>query len=254
MFIAALLALLAVPVLAPAARADDVAVAVAANFLEPLKGLQDGFTKATGHKLKISPGSTGELYNQIKNGAPFDVFLAADQKRPQALEEEGLAVQGSRFTYAIGKLVLWSADSKLIQGDGTEILKANQFRQLSIANPKTAPYGAAAVEALTKLGLYETLEPKLVQGQSISQAYQFVALGSAELGFVALSQIRSITPGEASPGSAWVVPQELYTPLLQDAVLLERGAENPAATALIDYLKSAEGKAAIEAYGYGISP
>lgn len=234
------------------ARAGEVAVAVAANFLEPLKGLQEGFARATGHELRISAGSTGELYTQIKNGAPFDVFLAADQKRPQALEDEALAVKGSRFTYAIGKLLLWSAEGNLIKGDGTAVLKAAAFRRLAIANPKTAPYGEAALNVLNKLGLYQALEAKLVQGQSLSQTYQFVALGAAELGFVALSQVRAIIPGEAPPGSSWLVPQDLYDPILQDAVLLERGAENAAARALIDYLKGPEARAGIETLGYGV--
>lgn len=236
------------------AHADEVAVAVAANFLEPLKGLQEGFAEATGHQLRISAGSTGELYTQIKNGAPFDVFLSADQKRPAALEDEGLAVKGGRFTYAIGRLVLWSADGSLIKGDGPAVLKAGAFRHLALANPKTAPYGEAALNVLNRLGLYQALEPKLVQGQSLAQTYQFVALGTAELGFVALSQVRAIGPGGASPGSSWLVPEDLYDPILQDAVLLQHGANNAAAQALIDYLKGPEARAAIEAHGYGVSP
>ena len=244
----------AAPSYSEIARADTVAVAVAANFLEPIKDLQDGFTKTTGHQIKISGGSTGELYTQIKNGAPFDVFLAADQKRPQLLVDEGLAVEGSRFTYAIGKLVLWSADSDLLKGDGPAVLKAGQFRQLAIANPKTAPYGEAAITVLRKLGLYDAIAPRIVQGQSLTQTYQFVALGSAELGFVAAAQIRAVTPGEAPPGSSWMVPQELYDPILQDAVLLERGADNPAAIALVNYLKSVAVRDAIEGYGYGVTP
>lgn len=233
-----------------AVRADEVSVAVAANFLAPLKTVKAAFEMATGHRLKISSGSTGELYTQIKNGAPFDVFLAADQKRPQLAEEEGLAIEGSRFTYAIGRLVLWSADRNRIADGGVAALKAGEFRQLAIANPKTAPYGEAAIQALTKLGLYDTLLPKIVQGQSLSQTYQFIALGSAELGFVALSQVRAIdvTGGEA--GSQWLVPQELYNPILQDAVQLKRSAPNNAITSFLDFLKSPDGRGIIEAGGY----
>ena len=231
---------------ATASRADGVAVAVAANFLEPMKALQEGFAAKTGHRLKISGGSTGELYSQIKNGAPFDVFLAADQRRPQTLEGEGLAVEGSRFTYSIGKLVLWSADPDQIGADGAAVLKAGEFRQLAIANPKTAPYGAAAVEALKALDLYDALEPKLVQGQSISQTYQFVATGNAELGFIALSQVVG-----GSEGSRWEVPGELYEPIRQDAVLLTKGADSAAAKAFVGFLKGPDAAPIIAKYGYG---
>lgn len=239
---------LAYVLLGRAAAAEEAALAVAANFLEPAKTLKAAFEAATGHQVKLSGGSTGELYTQIRNGAPFDVFLAADQKRPQLAEEEGLAVEGSRFTYAVGRLVLWSADKNRIAGDGVAALKAGDFRQLAIANPKTAPYGAAAVEALSKLGLYDALGPKIVQGQSLSQTYQFVALGSAELGFVALSQVRA---GEET-GSQWLVPQELYEPILQDAVLLRRGAENAGAKAFLEFLSGPEGRRIVEAGGYGM--
>lgn len=251
--VALLVGLIGLTALTPQlARAGEVAVAVAANFLEPLKSLRASFTKATGHEIRISAGSTGELYSQIKNGAPFDVFLAADRQHPQALEDEGLAVGGSRFTYAIGTLVLWSADRNLIKRDGAEVLRAGTFMHLAIANPKTAPYGEAALEVLDRLGLHLALEPKIAQGQSLSQAYQFVALGSAELGFVALSQIRSVKPGEAPPGSFWLVPQELYDPILQDAALLKRAETNPAAKALIEFRKGPEARADIEASGYGV--
>ncbi len=233
-----------------AARADEVSVAVAANFLEPLKAVKAAFERATGHRVTISSGSTGELYTQIKNGAPFDVFLAADRKRPQLAEEEGLAIEGSRFTYAIGRLVLWSADRNRIANDGVAALKAGDFRQLAIANPKTAPYGEAAVQALTKLGLYDTLLPKIVQGQSLSQVYQFIALGGAELGFVAHSQVRAIDPTGGELGSRWLVPQELYNPILQDAVQLKRSAANDAAAAFLGFLKSPDGRGIIEAGGY----
>jgi len=232
------------------ASAEDVAVAVAANFLEPVKRIQEPFEKKTGHRLRISGGSTGELFTQIKNGAPFDVFLAADQKRPEAAVSEGLAVEGSRFTYAIGRLVLWSADKKMIAEDGTAVLKAGAFRQIAIANPKNAPYGEAAIKVMTKLGVYDALQPKIVQGQSLTQTYQFVALGSAEIGFVALSQVRAIDPEGGEPGSQWLVPQELYDPIKQDAVLLQRGANNAGAKAFLEFLQSPEGRQMVEDSGY----
>jgi molybdate transport system substrate-binding protein len=235
------------------ASADEASVAVAANFLGPMKVLQDDFGKATGHRLTISGGSTGEFYNQIKNRAPFDLFLSADQKRPKALEEEGLAVEGSRFTYAAGRLVLWSADPAFIKDDGPAVLKAGNFRQLALANPKVAPYGEAAVKVMKGLDLYAALEPKLVLGQSLSQTYQFVALRTAELGFLALSQVRAIAPGEA-PGSYWLVPQEMHDPILQDAVLLKHGQDNAAARAFVDYLKGDQARGIIEESGYTIVP
>jgi molybdate transport system substrate-binding protein len=236
------------------AHADDVSVAVAANFLGPIKRLQAPFEQETGHRLLISGGSTGELYTQIKHGAPFDVFLAADQARPQALEAAGMAATGSRFTYAIGRLVLWSADDRLNNADGPTVLAAGDFNRLAIANPKTAPYGEAAIQALQELGLDEALRPKLVQGQSLAQTYQFVASGGAELGFVALSQIRTGADGEAPKGSAWLVPQDLHEPIRQDAVLLARAEGKAASVAFLDFLKSAEARAIIEASGYDALP
>lgn len=248
---AMIILIFACTLLGKVAAADEVSIAVAANFLEPLKVVKAAFETETEHRLKLSGGSTGELYTQIKNGAPFDVFLAADQKRPQLAEEEGFAVEGSRFTYAIGRLVLWSADKNRIAADGIAVLKAGDFRQLAVANPKTAPYGEAAVQALTRLGLYDALVPKLVQGQSLSQTYQFVALGSAELGFVALSQVRAIDSAGGEPGSQWLVPQELYSPILQDAVLLDHGAANAGAKAFLEFLNGPEGRRIVEASGYG---
>ncbi|MSO73855.1 MAG: molybdate ABC transporter substrate-binding protein [Alphaproteobacteria bacterium] len=231
-------------------HADEIAVAAAANFLDPLKALAAPFERATGHRLKFSTGSTGELYTQIRNGAPFDVFLAADQERPALTETEGLAVAGTRFTYAIGRLVLWSADATMIGPDGGETLRTAAFRQLAIANPKTAPYGKAAVQALSRLGLYDALESKFVWGQSLSQAYQFVALGSAELGFIAASQLRPAEPSGQAPGSHWLVPEALYDPIRQDAVLLKHGAGNEGARTFLDFLKGSESRQIIKASGY----
>ena len=227
--------------------AGEVKVAVAANFTAPLQAIAPAFEKATGHKLVASFGATGQFYAQIKNGAPFDVLLAADDTTPARLESEGATVPGSRFTYAIGSLVLWSADASYL--DGTDAaLKAGQFRHLSIANPKAAPYGLAAMQVLDKLGLSEAVKAKLVEGQNITQAHQFVFTGNAELGFVALSQVYK--DGQVSSGSAWIVPEAMYDPIKQDAVMLKQGADNPAAAALVEYLQGAEATRVIESFGY----
>ncbi|EXJ16575.1 molybdate ABC transporter substrate-binding protein [Imhoffiella purpurea] len=224
--------------------ADEVKVAVAANFTAAMKEIAAAFEKSSGHTTQVSFGSSGKLYTQIVNGAPFEVFLSADQARPQKLVEEGAA--SGEFTYAVGKLVLWSTDPELI-GDGPEVLSGDKFEKLAIANPKTAPYGAAAVEVMKSLGLAERLQPKLVQGDNIAQTYQFVATKNAELGFVALAQ--TVKDGS---GSSWTVPEDLYSPIRQDAVLLEKGEGNAAAAALIEYLKGPEAQAVIEKYGYGV--
>ncbi|WP_457788585.1 molybdate ABC transporter substrate-binding protein [Pseudomonas sp. PL-6] len=229
------------------ALAAEVQVAVAANFTAPLQAIAPRFEQATGHKLVASFGATGQFYAQIKHGAPFDVLLAADDSTPARLESEGDAVPGSRFTYAIGSLVLWSADVDTLDGSPAA-LHAGAFTHLAIANPQTAPYGLAAIQVLEKLGLHETLRPKLVEGQSIAKALHFVATGNAELGFVALSQV--YRNGQLSSGSAWMVPQALYDPIKQDAVLLKQGANNPAAAALLEYLKGPEAAAIIESFGY----
>ena len=233
---------------APSARADEVSVAVAANFAGPLTKITEGFTAATGHTLKVSAGSTGKFYSQIVAGAPFEVLIAADDETPKKLIAEGLAVQGSNFTYAIGKLVLWSAQPGYVDDQGA-VLAAGKFAHLAVANPKLAPYGQAGMEVLKARGLADAMTPKLVTAESIAQAYQFVATGNAELGFVALSQVA--TPGKPVTGSYWLVPASLYGEILQDAVLLKTGAKNPAAAALLAYLKSAPAKAVIQAYGYG---
>ncbi|WP_172202857.1 molybdate ABC transporter substrate-binding protein [Niveibacterium sp. COAC-50] len=232
---------------AASAQADEVKVAVAANFSAPMQKIAADFEKATGHKAVLSTGATGAFYAQIKNGAPFEVFLAADDETPAKLESEGLGVKGSRFTYAIGKLVLWSTKPGFVDPQG-EVLKKGGFEKLALANPKTAPYGLAAVEALKKLGLAEAVQPKLVQGETITQTYQFVASGNAELGFVALSLVWK--DGAIANGSAWVVPADLYSPIRQDAVLLSKGASQPAAQALLQYLRSDAARAVIRAYGY----
>ena len=241
--------LLAMTTLLASATASEVKVAVAANFIEPMKAIAANFEKNTGHKTVLSSGATGKFYAQIKNGAPFDVFLAADSATPARLEKENATVSGSRFTYAIGKLALWSAQPGLVDNKG-DVLRRQHFKHIAIANRKLAPYGAAAVETLTQLKLLEQLTPRFVQGENIGQTFQFVATGNAELGFVALSQI--CKDGKVKSGSVWIVPAHLYQPIRQDAVILEKGKDNPAAQALIDYLKSDPARAIIQSYGYGI--
>lgn len=231
------------------ASADDVQVAVAANFTAPMKIIAADFEKASGHKAALSFGATGKFYAQIKNGAPFDVLLAADDEIPAKIEKEGLGVPGSRFTYAIGKLVLWSAKPGYVDDKG-DLLKKGNFEHIALGNPKLAPYGAAAVEVMTRLGLMNALEPKFVQGENIAQTYQFVSTGNAELGFVALSQVYE--DGKLKSGSGWIVPATMHSPIRQDAVLLTRGKDNPAAVALLQYLKSEKAKGVIKSYGYGL--
>lgn len=224
-------------------HADEVRVAVAANFTAAMKEISSGFERSTGHTAVPSFGSTGKLYTQIINGAPFEVFLAADQERPRLLEETGKATD--RFTYADGKLVLWSASPDVVDAGG-KVLSEAGFRKLAIANPKTAPYGQAAMQTLDNLGLAKALEPNIVKGDSIAQTYQFIVTGNAELGFVALAQV-ALSP----QGSRWIVPEELYAPIRQDAVLLEKGKDRPAALAFMEYLKGADAKGIIERFGYG---
>ncbi|QGM44688.1 molybdate ABC transporter substrate-binding protein [Methylocystis heyeri] len=220
-------------------------VAVAANFTEAAKEIAGAFKAKTGHEASLSFGSSGQLYTQITQEAPFEVFLSADEARPKKAIEDGYALPDSRFTYAIGKLVLWSKNPAL--SAGPEALKAPSFEKLAYCNPLGAPYGAAAIETLKSLKLYEKLQPKLVQGENISQAFQFVDSGNAEMGFVALSQLAKV-----SGGSRWVVPQDLYTPIRQDAVLLKKGAANQAAVAFLAFLKSPDGVAIVKKYGYGV--
>ncbi|EPM46698.1 molybdenum ABC transporter periplasmic molybdate-binding protein [Pseudomonas syringae pv. actinidiae ICMP 19099] len=229
------------------ANADEVQVAVAANFTAPIQAIATDFEKDTGHKLVAAFGATGQFYTQIKNGAPFEVFLSADDTTPAKLEQEGDTVKGSRFTYAIGTLALWSAKEGYVDNKG-EVLKANQYQHLSIANPKAAPYGLAATQVLSKLGLTDATKAKIVEGQSITQAYQFVSTGNAELGFVALSQIYK--DGKLTSGSAWIVPDSLHDPIKQDAVILTKGKDNAAAKALVEYLKGPKAAAIIKSFGY----
>jgi len=235
--------------LACACLAGEARVAVAANFAEPLKAVSAVLEKTTGHTLNVTVGATGKLYAQIRNGAPFDVLLAADTRTPALLEKDGLTQAGSRFTYATGKLVLWSSDPSRIDGKG-EVLRGGQFRKLAYANPKVAPYGTAAVQVMDTLGLTPALAPKLVQGESIGQTFSFVHTGNAELGFVAMSQV--LDGGRLKSGSMWVIPQDLYNPIRQDAVLLQRGAGNEAAQALMKLLQSPAVKDLIRSYGYAV--
>ena len=227
----------------------EVKVAVAANFSAPMQRIATEFEKDTGHKALVSTGATGAFYAQIKNGAPFEVFLAADDETPAKLESEGDTVPGSRFTYAMGKLMLWSAQPDFVDSQGA-VLKKGQFQHLAIANPKTAPYGAAAMAVLTRLNLLDAVQPKLVTGENIAQAHQFVATGNAELGFVALSQV--MENGKLTGGSGWQVPANLYEPIRQDAVILTKGKDQPAAEALMKYLKGDRARAAIKSYGYDL--
>ncbi|MCO6057776.1 molybdate ABC transporter substrate-binding protein [Pseudomonas sp. MOB-449] len=229
------------------ATAAEVQVAVAANFTAPIQAIAKDFEKDTGHKLVAAYGATGQFYTQIKNGAPFEVFLSADDTTPAKLEKEGNAVPGSRFTYAIGTLVLWSAQDGYVDAKG-DVLKSGQYKHLSIANPKTAPYGLAATQVLDKLGLTAAVKPKLVEGQNITQALQFVSSGNAELGFVALSQVYK--DGKITSGSAWIVPADMHEPIKQDALILKKGEANPAAKALVDYLKGPKAAEVIKSYGY----
>jgi molybdate transport system substrate-binding protein len=229
------------------ACADEVQVAVAANFTAPMQQIAAQFEKESGHKVTLAFGATGKFYAQIINGAPFEILLSADDETPAKLEKDGQGVAGSRFTYAIGTLVLWSANPALVDTKG-EILKTGDFKHLALANPKTASYGTAAVEAMTKLGLLSTLQPRFVQGENIAQTHQFILTGNAELGFVALSQV--FKDGKFTGGSAWIVPANLYQQIQQDAVLLSKGKDKPAASALLAYLKGDKAKAIIKSYGY----
>lgn len=229
-----------------AARAGEVQVAVAANFTDPAREIAAGFKRRTGHEARLSFGSSGQFFAQAANGAPFEVFLSADAERPRRAEAAGLAVAGSRFTYATGRLALWSRERGRVDGQG-RVLFSGDFERLAIADPAAAPYGAAAVETLKALGLHDKLRPRLVQGTSITQTLQFVKTGAAEVGFVALSQVVS-----ERGGSRWVVPARMHSPIDQQAVLLKAGAGNPAARAFLAYLRGPEAKAVIRRYGYEV--
>ena len=229
-----------------AAFAGETKVAVAANFTEAAKAIAARFKARTGHDASLSFGSSGQFFTQIANGAPYEVFLSADVERPQKAETEGLAVPGSRFTYATGRLVLYSKTPGLVDGKGA-VLKTGKFEKLAIADPKAAPYGQAAVETLTRLKLYDALKPRIVTGASITQAFQYVQTGAAEVGFVALSQVV-----DEKGGSRWVVPAANHTPIDQQAVLLKTGQNSEAAKAFLTFLKSGEAKAIIKRYGYEV--
>lgn len=234
---------------ATAAMADEVQVAVASNFAAPIKLIAVQFEQDTGHKLVAAYGATGKFYAQIRNGAPFEVLLAADDDTPARLEKEGAVVPGSRFSYAIGKLVLWSPQADLVDERG-DVLKKGAFAHLAIANPKLAPYGAAGLEVLTRLNLQQALEPKLVMGENIGQTHQFVVSGAAPLGFVAASQV--LEGGKFKSGSGWLVPTSMHAPIRQDAALLEKGRGKAAASAFLTYLKGAKAQAVIRSFGYDI--
>jgi len=233
-------------------QAETTIVAVAANFTKPMTDIAEAFEKSTGHSAKLSFGSSGKFVAQIENGAPFEVFLSADDKAPATLEQSGFAVANSHFTYAIGKLVLWSVTANLVDAQG-DILNKGDFKHIALANSKLAPYGTAAMEVLKSKNLLTKLTPLFVQGENIAQTYQFVSTGNAELGFVALSQVIDPEKGKIVNGSAWKIPENLYTPLRQDAVLLKKGEDNPAAPALVQFLKSPEAQAIISKYGYGLA-
>ena len=228
------------------ARAEDISVAVAANFTAPMKLIASAFEKDSGHRVVASFGATGKFYAQIKNGAPFEVLLAADEATPARLVQENAAVAGTSFTYAVGKLVLWSAKPALVDTAGA-VLKTGSFAHLAMADPKLAPYGAAALETLKAMGVYASVQPKIVTAENITQAYQFVHSGNAELGFVALSQVQ---PDDK--GSVWLVPANLYAPIRQDAVLLQSGKGRPAALALMQFLKGDKARAIIRSFGYAL--
>jgi molybdate transport system substrate-binding protein len=243
-FACAIAGVLVAPGLAQGAEAQ---VAVAANFAEPMKALAALLQKTTGHHLKITQGATGKLYAQIRQGAPFDVLLSADSRAPTLLAEQGLAIADSQFTYAQGKLVLWSATVDRVDAHGL-VLTAADVNRIAYANPKLAPYGLAAEQVIKQLGLSASLAPRLVQGESIGQAFSFTYSGAADVGFVAMSQV--LKDGKLRSGSVWVIPQRLYDPIRQDAILLQRGAHNEAALALMKLLRSPSGQALIRAAGY----
>jgi len=230
------------------ARAGDVMVAVASNFGDAARAISSRFEEATGHRVAVSLGSTGMLYAQIRNGAPYDVFLAADAARPAAAEEEGLAVPGTRVTYALGRLVMWTPRPGVFE-NGESYLRALAFDRLAVASPDIAPYGSAAMQVLEQLGVRDAAGPRLVQGQNIAQAFQFVASGNADAGFVALSQVRS---WRGKPGSLWEIPDEYHDPIVQQAVLLRRGRDNAAARAFLDFLRADDARAIIVNLGYGV--
>lgn len=241
-----LLLALAEPVLA-----DEVQVAVAANFMAPMKAIAADFEKDTGHKTVLAFGTVGKFYAQIHNGAPFEVMVAADEETPAKLARDGLGLGDTRYVYAIGKLVLWSAKPGFVDDKG-EVLKKGDFQHLALANPKLAVYGAAGMDVMKRLGVLPALEPKFVFAENITQAHMFVSSGTAELGFVAYSQVAGKDGSGIASGSAWMVPQEFYSPIRQDVIVLAKGKDNPAASALASYLKTPKAKAVIRSFGYDL--
>jgi len=237
--------------LTPTSRAATTLVAVASDFTKPMTEIAAAFEKATGHTAKLSFGSSGKAFAQIQSGGPFEVYLSASEKYPLELEKSGHVVTGSRFVYAIGKLVLWSAKPGFVDDKG-EILKTGNFKHIALADPTHAPYGVVAEEVMKNLGVLDKLRPLFVMGENISQTFQFVSTGNAELGFIAFAQVIDINTGKIGSGSGWMIPDNLHGPFNQTAVLLKKGAENPAALALVDFLKSPPALAIIEKYGFGL--
>ena len=246
--LAAAVIAMAMPVSLHAAQAS---VAVAANFMAPMKRIAQDFERDTGHKLTLAFGATGQFYAQIRHGAPFAVLLSADDETPLKLEKEGLGVPGSRLTYAIGKLVLWSKKPGFVDAQG-EVLRQGGFEKIAMANPKLSPYGAAALQVLDHMGLRERIAAKMVQGSNITQTFQFASSENAQLGFIALSQV--FENGKLKQGSAWLVPSAMHAPLQQDALLLNPGKDNAAAVAFLKYLQGDQAKAVIRAFGYELQP
>ena len=231
----------------PGAHAGEVSVAVAANFTAPMQKIAAQFEQDTGHKAVLSSGATGKFYAQIKNGAPFGILLAADDTTPEKIAREGLGIGATRFTYAIGQLVLWSKQPGYVDAEG-KVLQKTDWQHIAIANPKLAPYGLAAMQTLDKLGLTAQVQPRVVTGENIGQTYQFAASGNAQLGFVALSEV--MEDGRLREGSAWVVPGNLHEPIRQDAIVLKPGQGSEAAAALMQYLRGDKARAVIKSYGY----
>lgn len=233
------------------AQADTTLVAVASDFTKPMTEIAEAFEKTTGHSAKLSFGSSGKAFAQIQSGAPFEVYLSASEKYPLELEKSGHAVPDSHFVYAIGKLVLWSPKPGYVDEQGA-ILKTGTFKHIALADPSHAPYGVVAEEVMSHIGVVDKLRPLFVMGENISQTYQFVSTGNAELGFVGLAQVIDVNTGKIASGSGWVVPDNLHSPFNQTAALLTTGAENPAASALLNFLKSPAALSIIEKYGFGI--
>lgn len=244
-----MLCILLLSLISPLSLAGQLSVAVAGNFYKALQVISAQYQEQTGHKILLSVGATGKLYAQISNGAPFEILLAADKARPGKLVEQGLAVKGSQFTYAKGKLLLWSSDPGLVDSAG-EILRSPQIVHLAIANPKTAPYGAAAIDVLKNLGVYQQLKDKIVEGQSVGQSFQQISSGAVSLGIIALSQV--VVDNKIASGSGWIIPATLYQPIEQDAVLLNKGTTNPIAKDFLRYLQTTECKEIIRSFGYEV--